>query len=54
MVPQANVVQPNIEDTKVIKADNYQVSGDTTIKIPSAKTYDGFMGFIIRFFMSLW
>ena len=54
VVPQANVVQPNIEDTKVIKADNYQVSGDTTIKIPSAKTYDGFMGFIIRFFMSLW
>lgn len=54
VVPQANVVQPNIEDTKVIKADNYQVSGDTTIKLPSAKTYDGFMGFIIRFFMSLW
>ena len=52
VVSQLNVVQPKIEDTRVLKADNYQVSGDTTIKLPSAKTGDSIKDFVLSFFIS--
>lgn len=39
---QSNIKQPDADNSNVVKADNYQISGGTTIKIPSAKTNDGF------------